>query len=246
MQHSPSVGEHPSPTPSDRRPPAPRRTPGRGLRSAAASGPTARHAGTFRVLPSNCILVYLIVLVSDSPARRGASGSCCGSAWSDQTPRCFPVSTNGHAASPPKEGRRRAATRPAPPLALRQGLAGARWEVRATMRCTNLRHTAVGQVRLRESSRPALHRAVDATRGQLATHPRRREAAGRSVDRAPCQFLRSADGWWETVHLNRTRSKRPSSMPPGPRCRRGLGSAQLHTHTVAIQTFHTLLPCNGA
>lgn len=35
------------------------------------------------------------VLVSDSPARRGASWSCCGSAWSDQASVTFPVSMNG-------------------------------------------------------------------------------------------------------------------------------------------------------
>jgi hypothetical protein len=66
---------------------------------------------------------------------------------------------------------------------------------------------------------------------QLATHPRRREAAGRSVDRAsllvpPLRRRVVGDGF-----LNRTRSKRPFSAPPGPSCRCGVGSAQLHTHT---------------
>lgn len=134
---------------------------------------------------------------------------------------------------------------PAPCSSKRQGLAGARWEARAAMRCIDLRHTAVGQVRPREASRPVEDSSLSRPRStrpgcQLATHPRRREAAGRSVD-PPCSVppLRRRVGGRRFFEPD---SKQASVFPRRPALMPALVfriGAATHTH-VAIQTFHTL------
>jgi hypothetical protein len=112
-------------------------------------------------------------------------------------------------------------TRPAPPLAPQKARFG-RGAVGSS--CCYAMHRLTTHSRWPGpapggiATRASFHYETRSTRPgcQLATHPRRREAAGRSVDRAsllvpPLRRRVVGDGF-----LNRTRSKRPFSAPPGP------------------------------
>ena len=179
-----------------------------------------------------------IWLVSDSPARRGASGSCCGSAWSDQASVILFSGINEWCllfGSTPEQQRRHT---PSPaPCSNRQGLAGARWEARAAMRCIDLRHTAVGQVRPREASRPALvfndTNTVDATRVSAGDAPPP-AGGGRPVSR-PRPACSSAPPTGGGRRFFEPDSKQAFRFPRRPALVAGVASdRRSYTHTRSV------------
>ena len=151
-------------------------------------------------------------LMSDRPARRPASGRCCGGARGG-------ASAPAPATAAPR--RRGAALSPRAPLqAARRGATGGSrcYAVRTLYQQT----ISQGRPRVRDPRRASV--AVDAARGQLAQRPRRREAAARSLDLVR-QPLRFAGGGGRRVKPD---SKQAFPSAPAPACQgRGARSAHL-------------------
>jgi hypothetical protein len=133
------------------------------------------------------------------------------------------------------KGGRRADTRPAPPLAPQKGKVWPGRGGKFVLLCDAQTYDTQPLAR----SGSGRHRDPRFFTEARSTRPgvswRRTPAGGRrqaGLSTAhPASSSAPPTGGGGRFSLNRTRSKRPSSAPPGPRCRCGIGSAQLHTHS---------------